>query len=217
MYLISEPRLTRSKWKLYISEEEWTSVQIVNNKYHNSLKGHMQLLSEKISKTNPHCVLKFVHNRVKKTNSRKRFAPFFTGKAECKFEGCTKYDITIKRVPIPSRRIKVRIKVKGNINHKHGEHRRHVTGKDRIHMAAKTKEQGPSNPFYNNLSKASEESIRSGNMNGIPSKSALRQMLHEILNAELLDRDVFREIDIVGDVISDFIPGGYIRYYGKNE
>ena len=41
-------------------------------------------------------------------------------------------------------------------------------------------------------------------------------MLHELINAELIDRHIYREIDIVCDMVVDFIAGGCIKYLAKN-
>ena len=150
---------------------------------------------------------------MKKEDSRKTHAPFFKGKAVCKFDQCTSYDFTIKKTPKKDGQVKVRVKVSGKINHTDKVFRRHVTGHQREKMANTAKEKGPTETFYQNLSEANCESLNAGNYNNVPTKHALRQMLHEIISKELLDRDVYREIDIIDEVTRDLIPGGYVQYY----
>jgi hypothetical protein len=202
---------------LEIDATEWESVKVVSNKDHSSLKGHIPLITGKLQEFNPYCVLKFTHNRVRKENSRKTNTAYFHGKAVCKFSGCTKYKFTIKKRPRSGKRIKIHVNITGQISHKKCDmpQRRHIRGKQRVSMAKLAKEKGPAEVFYHNLSAADEDAIKLGNLNNVPSKAALRQMLHEVISSELEDRDVFKEIDIISETLKDIMPGGYIQYFAK--
>ena len=162
-------------------------------------------------------MLTFLHNRVKRERSKKKLAPVFNGKAMCKFRGYTRYTFLIKKTPKPNRNVKVKVKMFGNIRHDTRVLKlRHVAGKQRRKMAEAARLNGNAETFYDNLGKAKEESLKAGNFNNVPSELAIRQMLHEVINAELIDKDIYRELDIVCDMVVDFIPGGYIKYLTKN-
>jgi hypothetical protein len=112
--------------------------------------------------------------------------------------------------------VKVKVEVIGDVKHEKGVfHRRRVTGKQRIEMANLSKEKGPTETFYDNLANASRESLDAGNYNNVPTKPALRKMIQELMNEELMDRDVFREVDIVSQIVEDFMGGEYLRYQAK--
>ncbi|KAH3830311.1 hypothetical protein DPMN_103551 [Dreissena polymorpha] len=49
----------------------------------------------------------------------------------------------------------------------------------------------------------------------MPSKPALRLMLHDVINNEHLDRDVFREVDVINDTLEHVMPGGYVQYFAN--
>ena len=61
---------------------------------------------------------------------------------------------------------------------------------DRQNIAENVKEAGASETYYINMASASAESLHHVNYDNVPSKPALRQMLHEKTNKELLDRDI---------------------------
>lgn len=178
--------------------------------------GHTKLFAQKVAEQVPFCSLSFKHNRVKKEGSKKRDAPFYRGSAICKFENCLKYEFTITNPPQPGRNVKIRVRITGNLCHEPNQiKRRNVTGQDRVQMAKTVKDIGASETFYQNLANAADESLVYGNYDTVPSKLALRQMLHELITTEMFDRDVFREIDIVCNVTKDYIQGGYVKLYSK--
>lgn len=54
-----------------------------------------------------------------------RVAPYWRGKAECKFSGCTKYVLIIHKGPKKNNwGVTVSVQVQGSIHHPQGEHRR---------------------------------------------------------------------------------------------
>lgn len=215
--IFSDDRHVDPKWCFKIPYEEWiTQVTVDANKGQFSLRGHIQLFNKQVSNKNPFCVLKFTRNYVKKPNSRKSNSPYFLGKAVCKFAGCTKYLFVIRKPPRQGQRIKVNVEINGSV--KHGKdviHRRKTSGQQRVQMSHVAKEKGPAETFYENLSNANNESLLAGNYNNVPTKCALRKMVKDLVSEELLDRDVYREIDIVSQVTEDCLGDEYVRYLAK--
>ncbi|XP_033634969.1 uncharacterized protein LOC117296187 [Asterias rubens] len=114
---LSAPTLERRKWKFNLSPEEQGMIWVYKGRHNNSLKGHINIFAKKVSEVNPYCVLVFKFNRVKKFGSRKRRAPFFHGKAVCKFDGCTEYDFVIKKAQVAGKDLKVKVRITGDIIH----------------------------------------------------------------------------------------------------
>jgi hypothetical protein len=217
LFVLTGDRHIESKWKFKIPYDEWMSqVTVCTNKKNLFLRGHIPLLHKHISIRNPFCVLKFCKNYIKKPDSRKSRCPYFRGTAICKFVACTQYEFVIKKSPRQGKRIKVNVEVTGSVNHSEGViNRRRTTGKERVQMSKLAKEKGPTETFYENLSNATNESLLAGNYNNVPTKSALRKMVKDLVNDELIDRDVYREIDIVSQVTEDCLGSAYVHYMAK--
>ncbi|XP_052216774.1 uncharacterized protein LOC127834780 isoform X2 [Dreissena polymorpha] len=165
---------------------------------------------------NPYCVLRFGHNRVRKKGSRKTHTSYFTGKAECKFRGCTKYSFCIIKDPKAGKRVKMKVRVSGKIAHPEDViHGRHIGGEQRNNLKEILKKKGPAETFYDNIGNADRVSLANGNFNYVPSKTALRMMLQKVINSEILDRDVFREVDVINDTSEQMMPAGYVQYFAK--
>lgn len=100
----------------------------------------------------------------------------------------------MKKKPREGRHVKLKVTVSGTICHAPGQiKRRHVTGQRGREIGLQTKDKGPAETFYSNLNSANINSLKAGNYSDIPSKHALRKMLREIMNDELLDRETSTE------------------------
>jgi hypothetical protein len=82
-------------------------------------------------------------------------------------------------------------------------------------MAKLSKDNVPTAVFYESLVSADTQSFDAGNYNNIPTKQALRKIVQELMNEELLNQDVFREVDIVSQIVKDFMGGGIFALPGK--
>ena len=208
---ISDDRKRSSvdKWYFSLSADEWSKIEVVETKYNASLRKHASIFSEKISETNKYCVLRFTYNRVRKLDSRKSRAPFFSGKAICTFGNCMKYEITIKKNPSPDKHVKVKVKARGEQNHDGSIKRRHIAGDQRNKMS--NQRGSPAEIYYENLRNADNDKLRSGNYNNVPSKACIRQMVAEVTGT----KDIQTEVDIIIDVVNSFYDGGYIQCHNR--
>lgn len=207
--------MKRSKFNIYIEDHEWAKVTISEGK-RRSLKGHIPVINKKLEQEECKCVLIFKQNRVKKENSRKRSTPFFVGTAVCKHKDCLKYSFKINKTPRSGKRVKVRVKISGRFNHSVSKkERRNIVKEERERMQEALLKKGADETYYENLSSAKIENLKNANYNHVPNKMALRKMLQEVISKEFMDRDIFREIEIVSDVLDEHFAGGYVRFYSK--
>ncbi|XP_038057191.1 uncharacterized protein LOC119728855 [Patiria miniata] len=190
------------KFDFIISPQEWEeSIHIKQTHKQRSLQGYSRIFSREVAVTNPHCSLLFKYNRVRKVGSRKGNMPFFHGKGLCRIEGCTRYDFIIRKEVKRGTRVKVRVKVSGELNHPQGEIHTLNEREDIKHLMLNTATQPSPAQNHSNLENSSDEG--SGN-----DYDALTDL---VAQGEV---DVFREIEIVREITSDLIPGGFVRYIG---
>ena len=144
----------------------------------------------------PSCVPLFTMNRVKAAQSRKKRAKFWHIKGKCAFGKCgIKYQCYVRKEPIVSKHIKLKIKISGNFKHdKSCTKATKCDGSERKALGREACEKGPTELYHEKLGTISQEQYVAGNMSACKTPSVLKKAAFECREQERLHNDVIAEL-----------------------
>ncbi|XP_069136756.1 uncharacterized protein [Argopecten irradians] len=211
------------KTGIVIDRKEWEVIAPLPTKRNRPRclkKGWHKVIGSKLEEIYQEgCVFSYIYNIVKSEHSRKYQAPFFRGKAQCRRSKCERnIDLIIHDEPTePFDNVLMYATLNGKVCHDKPE-RRPLTGDAMTSMARKALDVGIDNVYYENIEASSKHEYELGDIKSCPSKTVLRKAVNEIVQAEMLHKDIIQEtvslrqsyIDDDADPTSRY--AGYLQY-----
>lgn len=111
-------RKVPQQFSITLSAEDWSSIKPQTGVYHLT-KQWSDKLREACKKENPYCVLVFKQNHIR-SGTYKINAPYFHGRAVCKFKGCATYHFRTKTDPKPGTDVLINVIREGDLKHMKG-------------------------------------------------------------------------------------------------
>ncbi|XP_078250374.1 uncharacterized protein LOC144589491 isoform X3 [Pogona vitticeps] len=171
-----------SKFSISLSIEEWNKIKPEHRTGYRVLKsGWTDTICNKIKKINKFCVITFKYNRVRQSHSRKRNCVYWRARGQCKFRGCTEFNVTLPQKPSKKNcQVLMSVEVNGSINHNRTESfKRHTRGEERDKLKAQLREMRPMLLHTKKMANADTEQLIAGNMDEIKSIDVLQKISSE--------------------------------------
>lgn len=185
----------KQNFSFRIQSEEWnTKITIKKDKRGDRYLGGQwtNVFHQNLKTENKTCTLVIKGNKVKRGNEKVTAAPFFSGKAECKFKGCVKYEMVINTTPVTEEHVKVNVatvppstEVRHDVDMNISKPLCYQRGDE--HQTA-------SNVFYKRFGNISDGKHDAGNSSGSRSKSVLQKISLKKTLARRLHQDVSQEL-----------------------
>ncbi len=212
------------KFKCKLSQAEWETIKPAKEST-KLQKEWTSMIAEKFAQKNNVCVLKFTYHHVKKVNSRKTKGPYVRISAACKFTGCAKFTMSLKKCPTPTdKMLNFRVIQKGDINHNQELHqKRHTKGKERKQIGQSLKSESVGSWYYSRIAEMEELEKAAGNLNKCKTPQVLWKLLSESRNEGQLHPDPLQEVLIIQNILRDIVNSqgsqgvtGVVQYFACN-
>jgi hypothetical protein len=203
-------------YSLTITPNEWKEIRPCDTStgQRHLRHGYSELFADKLRSQHPSCVISFFHNRVRTCNARMATS-YFRGKARCSGKMCkTVFTFIIANEPLPNSNVTVLCSSCGPISHSKKEvGKRHLTGEKRKKAALACKRVGITNYFYERFGNSEQGELDAGNYTNCQSKTVLRKAVAELVQKEILHKDLLQEVLFLKDVYNEEDEDGVVKGY----